>query len=74
MSNLPLIAYFSMEIAVDPAMPTYAGGLGILAGDTLRSCANLSVPIGAVTLLHRRAILPRVSLRRAGSENRRTTG
>src|SRR6185436_6121165 len=51
------IAYFSMEIAVDPAMPTYAGGLGILAGDTLRSCADLSVPILAVTLLHRKGYL-----------------
>jgi len=37
--NLPdkRIAYFSMEIALDPAMPTYSGGLGILAGDTLRA-------------------------------------
>ena len=47
------IAYFSMEIALDPAMPTYSGGLGILAGDTLRAAAELSVPIFAVTLLHR---------------------
>ncbi|MBL9209078.1 MAG: alpha-glucan family phosphorylase [Opitutaceae bacterium] len=51
------IAYFSMEIAVDPAIPTYAGGLGILAGDTLRSCADLGVPVLAVTLLHRRGYL-----------------
>ncbi len=51
------IAYFSMEIAVDPAIPTYAGGLGILAGDTLRSCADLDVPILAVTLLHRKGYL-----------------
>ena len=51
------VAYFSMEIAVDPAIPTYAGGLGILAGDTLRSCADLSVPILAVTLLHRKGYL-----------------
>ena len=37
--NLPdkRIAYFSMEITFDPAMPTYSGGLGILAGDTLRA-------------------------------------
>ena len=48
------IAYFSMEIALDPAMPTYAGGLGILAGDTIRSAADLKVPMLAVTLLHRR--------------------
>ena len=46
-----------MEIAVDPAIPTYAGGLGILAGDTLRSCADLQVPILAVTLLHRSGYL-----------------
>ena len=51
------VAYFSMEIAVDPAMPTYAGGLGILAGDTLRSCADLSVPILGMTLLHRKGYL-----------------
>ena len=51
------IAYFSMEIAVDPAMPTYAGGLGVLAGDTLRSCADLGVPLMAVTLLHRKGYL-----------------
>ena len=49
----PSIAYFSMEIAVDPAMPTYSGGLGMLAGDTLRAAADMGVPIVAVTLLHR---------------------
>jgi starch phosphorylase len=43
-----------MEIALDPAMPTYSGGLGILAGDTLRSAADLGVPMAAVTLLHRK--------------------
>ena len=48
------IAYFSMEIAANAEFPTYAGGLGILAGDTLRSAADLSVPIVAVTLLHRK--------------------
>ncbi|MBI3184738.1 MAG: alpha-glucan family phosphorylase [Myxococcales bacterium] len=48
------IAYFSMEVAVDPGMPTYAGGLGVLAGDTLRSAADLRVPMVAVSLLHRK--------------------
>lgn len=47
------IAYFSMEIAVQSAMPTYSGGLGVLAGDTLRSAADMRVPIVAVSLLHR---------------------
>ncbi len=46
------IAYFSMEVAVDPRMPTYSGGLGVLAGDTLRSCADLKIPIVAVSLLY----------------------
>jgi len=48
------IAYFSMEIALEPAMPTYSGGLGVLAGDTVRSAADLKVPMVAVTLLHRK--------------------
>lgn len=48
-----LVAYFSMEIALDGRIPTYAGGLGALAGDTLRAAADLGVPLVAVTLLHR---------------------
>ena len=49
----PRVAYFSMEIALRSEMPTYAGGLGVLAGDTLRSAADLSVPLVAVTLVSR---------------------
>jgi len=48
------IAYFSMEIAVDSQIPTYSGGLGILAGDTIRSAADLEIPMVAVTLLYRK--------------------
>jgi len=48
------VAYFSMEIAIHPGMPTYSGGLGVLAGDTLRSAADLGVPLVAFTLLHRK--------------------
>ena len=48
------IAYFSMEIALEPGMPTYSGGLGVLAGDTIRSAADLKVPMVAVTLLYRK--------------------
>ncbi len=47
------IAYFSMEIALESEIPTYSGGLGVLAGDTLRSAADLHVPMVAVSLLHR---------------------
>jgi len=39
-------------VAVDPSMPTYSGGLGVLAGDTLRSCADLKIPVVAVSLLY----------------------
>jgi glycogen phosphorylase len=48
------VAYFSMEIAIHPSMPTYSGGLGVLAGDTLRSAADLGLPLAAFTLLHRK--------------------
>ncbi len=47
----PRVAYFSMEIALQADIPTYAGGLGVLAGDTLRSAADLEVPFVAVTLI-----------------------
>ena len=48
------IAYFSMEVAADSRMPSYSGGLGVLAGDTLRTCADLKIPIVGVTLLYTR--------------------
>jgi len=54
MEKETIIAYFSMELALDPDMPTYSGGLGVLAGDTIRSAADLSIPIVAVTLLYRK--------------------
>jgi len=47
----PKIAYFSMEIGVHNEIPTYSGGLGVLAGDTIRSAADLRLPMAAVTLL-----------------------
>ena len=48
------IAYFSMEIGMRAEIPTYGGGLGVLAGDTVRSAADLKVQMIAVTLLHRK--------------------
>jgi starch phosphorylase len=50
----PTIAYFSMEIALETSLPTYSGGLGVLAGDTLRAAADLGAPMVAVTLLYRK--------------------
>jgi glycogen phosphorylase len=49
-----MVGYFSMEIAIEPSMPTYSGGLGVLAGDTLRSAADMGLSLAAVTLAHRK--------------------
>ena len=43
-----------MDVAIDPAIPTYSGGLGVLSGDTIRSAADLGLPLIAVTLLYRK--------------------
>ncbi len=51
------IAYFSMEIAIRPEIHTYSGGLGVLAGDTARSGADLELPMVFVTLLSRKGYL-----------------
>lgn len=51
------IAYLTMEIAIEPTVRTYAGGLGVLAGDTARSCADLRLPIVFVTLASRQGYL-----------------
>ena len=53
----PRIAYLSMEIALRPEIHTYSGGLGILAGDVARSCADLELPMVLVTLVSREGYL-----------------
>lgn len=58
--NNPRIAYFSMEMALEADIPTYSGGLGVLAGDTLRSAADLGVPLVGVTLVHRKGYFRQV--------------
>jgi glucan phosphorylase len=70
----PGVAYFSMEVYLDSGMPTYGGGLGVLAGDTIRSAADLKVPMVAITLLHRRGYSIRGSIRWAGRPRSRSTG
>jgi starch phosphorylase len=49
----PRVAYFSMEIALRSEIPTYSGGLGVLAGDTMRSAVDLQLPLVAVSLICR---------------------
>ena len=51
------IAYFSMEIALRSEIHTYSGGLGVLAGDTARSCADLEIPAVFVSLVSRAGYL-----------------
>jgi starch phosphorylase len=46
------VAYFSMEMMLESDIPTYAGGLGVLAGDLLRSCADMHVPVVGVSLVY----------------------
>jgi glycogen phosphorylase len=48
------VGYFSMEIALENDMPSYSGGLGVLAGDTVRAAADIRLPMVAVSLLYRK--------------------
>lgn len=54
------IAYFSMEIGISHSMPTYAGGLGILAGDLLKAFADLKIPVVGITLLNEKGYLKQI--------------
>jgi glycogen phosphorylase len=54
MNNETKIAYFSMEIGLSNDIPTYSGGLGVLAGDTIKSCADLKIPLVAITLISKK--------------------
>jgi len=54
------IAYFSAEIGFDENVKTYSGGLGILAGDTIKAMADLEVPLCAVTLLYKHGYFKQV--------------
>jgi starch phosphorylase len=48
----PLIAYFSAEFGISESLPIYAGGLGVLAGDHLKSASDLGLPLVAVGLFY----------------------
>ncbi len=61
------IAYFTMEIGLRQEIPTYSGGLGILAGDTIKSAADLGLPVVAVTLLSRKGYFDQ-ELKKDGSQ------
>jgi len=59
-NHKPVIAYFSMEIGLTPEIPTYSGGLGILAGDTVKTAADLKLPFVAVTLLTKKGYFEQI--------------
>ena len=46
------VAYISMEIGLDSNIPTYSGGLGVLSGDTVRSAADLEIPMVGICLCY----------------------
>ena len=49
-SPCPRVAYFCMEYGLDPSFPIYAGGLGILAGDHMKSVGDLRIPLTGIGL------------------------
>jgi glycogen phosphorylase len=63
----PQVAYFSMEFGLGTALPLYAGGLGILAGDHLKSASDLGVPLVGVSLLYHEGYF-RQSFDQAGNQ------
>jgi glycogen phosphorylase len=59
-SGLKRVAYFSMEFGLSEALPIYSGGLGILAGDHLKSASDLNVPIVGIGLLYQQGYFRQV--------------
>ena len=57
---LPRVGYFSMEFGLSESLPIYAGGLGILAGDHLKSASDLGVPVTGVGLLYQQGYFRQV--------------
>lgn len=51
--QIPRVAYFCMEYGLDPELPIYAGGLGILAGDYLKAARDAKVPMVGIGILWR---------------------
>ena len=65
--GIPAVAYFSMEVGFESTIPTYSGGLGVLAGDTLKAAADLSLPVTGVSLVHRKGYF-RQTLAKSGAQ------
>jgi starch phosphorylase len=59
-ATLTRVAYFSMEIGLGDGLPLYAGGLGVLAGDYLKTASDLGVPVVGVSLLYQQGYFRQV--------------
>ena len=69
MPSCPRVAYFCMEYGLDPAFPIYAGGLGILAGDHMKSVGDLRAPVTGVGLLWDEGYTQQVLAAKGGLED-----
>ena len=69
MLSCPRVAYFCMEYGLDPAFPIYAGGLGILAGDHMKSVGDLRAPVTGVGLLWDEGYTQQVLAAKGGLED-----
>lgn len=58
--NLGLVAYFSMEFGLSESLPIYSGGLGVLAGDHLKTAGDLGVPLVGIGLLYQQGYFRQV--------------
>ena len=67
--DTPLIAYFSAEFGLTECLSIYSGGLGILAGDHLKSASDLGVPLVGVGLLYQQGYFRQYLNQRAGSRS-----
>ncbi|NPV62577.1 MAG: alpha-glucan family phosphorylase [Methanotrichaceae archaeon] len=65
--SIGTVAYFSMEFGLSEALPIYSGGLGILAGDHLKTASDMGVPVVGVGLLYQQGYFRQV-LARDGSQ------
>ena len=67
------IAYFSAEIGISPNLPTYSGGLGVLAGDHIKASADMELPMVAVTLLYKEGYFKQLEITTLSNRNNLTT-
>ena len=69
-TNIPLIAYFSAEYGLHRSLPFYAGGLGFLAGDYIKECSDLRVPLVAVGFMYPEGYVHQIISEDGWQENR----